>query len=140
MKPWFDWVSMPEPFNWMTNQPNLQLDITAATIFGQRYAIWVAQLFLWEAWCEAIVKLCEVANLDEGLSCPADYATGMANPATCYALSLWQTLSRHEAALLGWATLPLDDQPCTWCGQDYNSPTMVLCNWCNHCYHRDYAV
>ena len=44
---------------------------------------------------------------------------------------------RREAALLGWATPPLDDQPCTWCGQDYDSPSMILCDQCNHCYHKD---
>ena len=51
---------------------------------------------------------------------------GMADWVTCCALSLWQTFGGHEAALLGWATPPLDDQPCTWCGQDYDSPTMIL--------------
>ena len=35
MKPWLDWSSMPEPFNWMTNQPNLQLDFTIAIVFKQ---------------------------------------------------------------------------------------------------------
>ena len=62
---------------------------------------------------------------------------GMVNLVTCCALSLQRTLGGREAALLGWAMPPLDEQPCTWCGQDYDSPFMVLCNWCNHCYHRD---
>ena len=30
--------SLPELFNWMTDQPNLQPDITVASVFGQRYA------------------------------------------------------------------------------------------------------
>ena len=34
----------------------------------------------------------------------------MANPVTYSALSLWWTFGRCEAALLGWAMLPLDDQ------------------------------
>ena len=51
---------------------------------------------------------------------------GVANLVTYYALSLQKTLSGHEAALLGWATLLLDDQPCMWCGQDYDSPFMIL--------------
>ena len=72
MKPWLDWASLPKPFNWMTNQPNPQLDITVATVFGQRYAIRVAQLYLWEAQCKAMAWLCKVANMDEGLPCPAD--------------------------------------------------------------------
>ena len=45
MKQWLDWVGLPELFNWMTNQPDPQLDITAAAVFEQRYAIRVAQLF-----------------------------------------------------------------------------------------------
>ena len=53
---------------------------------------------------------------------------GMTDPVTCCALSLGQTLGGREAALLGWATSPLDDQPCTWFGQDYDSPSMILCN------------
>ena len=54
MKPWLDWASLPELFYWMTNQPNPQLNITIATVFAQRYAIRVAQLYFWEAWCEAM--------------------------------------------------------------------------------------
>ena len=49
MKPQLDWASLPEPFNWMTNQPNQQLDVTVATVFRQMYAIRVVQLYLWEA-------------------------------------------------------------------------------------------
>ena len=48
----------------MTNQPYLQLDITVAAIFGQRCTVRVVQLFWWEAWFEAMVWLCKVANLD----------------------------------------------------------------------------
>ena len=72
IKPWLDWASLPELFDWMTNQPNLQPDITVASVFGHRYAISVAQLSLWEAWRKAAVRLCEVASLDKGLPCPAD--------------------------------------------------------------------
>ena len=39
MKPWLDWASLPKPFNWMANQPDPQLDVTVATVFGPRYAI-----------------------------------------------------------------------------------------------------
>ena len=42
MKLRLDWVSLPEPFDWMANQYNPQLNIIVATIFGQRYAIRVA--------------------------------------------------------------------------------------------------
>ena len=55
MKLWLDWVSLPELFGWTTNQPDLQKDITIATVFGQRYAVRVVQLYLWEAWYEAMV-------------------------------------------------------------------------------------
>ena len=34
---------------------------------------------------------------------------GPAGFVTFSALSLWQTFGGHEAALLGWATLPLDN-------------------------------
>ena len=37
MKPWLDWASLPELFDWMIKQPNLQPVITVASIFGQRY-------------------------------------------------------------------------------------------------------
>ena len=56
----------------MSDQPNPQPDVTVASVFWQRYAIRVAQLCLWEAWCKAVVQLCEVANMDKGLPCPAD--------------------------------------------------------------------
>ena len=36
----------------------------------------------------------------------------MADPVNCFALSLQRTFGGREAALLGWAMLPLDDQPC----------------------------
>ena len=65
---------------------------------------------------------------------------GMAYQVTCCALSLQRTFGGCEAALLGWAMPPLDDQPCTWCGQDHDSPSMILCNQCNHCYHKDCAT
>ena len=41
-----DWAKLPEPFNWMTNQPNPQLDVTVVTVFRQRYAIRVTELYL----------------------------------------------------------------------------------------------
>ena len=31
IKPWLDWASLPKPFNWMNNQPDLQLDIIIAS-------------------------------------------------------------------------------------------------------------
>ena len=43
MKPRLDWVDLPEPFDWKNDQPNLQLDVSVASIFGHRYAVWVAQ-------------------------------------------------------------------------------------------------
>ena len=67
-----DWARLPEPFDWITNQPNPQPDVTVASVFGQRYAIRVAQLYLWEAWCKAAAWLCRVADLDKGLPCPVD--------------------------------------------------------------------
>ena len=70
MKPWLDWACLPKPFDWMNNQPNLQPDITVATIFGQRYAVRPPQSCLWEAQRKAAVQLCEVANMDKGLPCP----------------------------------------------------------------------
>ena len=66
MKLWLDWASLPELFDWTTNQPDPQPDITAATVFGQRYAIRVAQSCLWEAQCETTVWFCEVSNMDQG--------------------------------------------------------------------------
>ena len=36
----------------------------------------------------------------------------MANLVTCSALRLWWTFGGHEATLLGWATLLLDNWPC----------------------------
>ena len=51
MKQQLDWASLPEPFNWMTNQPDQQPDITVAIVFGQRHAVRVAQLCLREAQC-----------------------------------------------------------------------------------------
>ena len=79
MKLQLDWASLPEPFNWMTNQPDLQPDITLASVFGQRYAVRVVQLCLLEAWCKAAAWLCEVSNMDGGLPCSADQAMGVAN-------------------------------------------------------------
>ena len=34
-----DWASLPELFDWMTNQPDPQQDITVASVFMQRYAV-----------------------------------------------------------------------------------------------------
>ena len=72
MKPWLDWASLPEPFNWMANQPDPQPDVTVASVLGHRYAIRVAQLCLWETLHEAMVWVCKVANMDVGLPCPED--------------------------------------------------------------------
>ena len=72
MKPQLDWVSLPELFNWTTNQPNPQPYITVAAVFRQRYTIRVVQLFLWEAQHKATVQLCEAANMGQGLTYPAD--------------------------------------------------------------------
>ena len=63
MKPKLDWVSLPKLFDWKNNQSDLQLDITVAAVFRQRYAIRVAQSYMWEAWCKAAAWLCEVANV-----------------------------------------------------------------------------
>ena len=55
MKPWLNWESLPELFDWKTNQPDPQLDISIAAIFRQRYAIRVVQFYLWrlsrKPWC-----------------------------------------------------------------------------------------
>ena len=72
MKLQLDWVSLPELFDWTTNQPDPWPDITVATVFGQRCTVRVAQSFLWEARCKAVARLCEVANMDQGLPCPVD--------------------------------------------------------------------
>ena len=72
MKPQLDWASLPEPFSWITNQPDPQLDVTVATVFEHRYTIRVVQLYLWEAQCKAMAWFCKVANMDEGLPYPAD--------------------------------------------------------------------
>ena len=79
IKPWLDWASLPKPFEWMSNQPDPQPDTTVAPVFGQSYTARVAQLSLWEARCKAVARLCEVAKLNEGLLCPADYTMGMAD-------------------------------------------------------------
>ena len=72
VKLWLAWADLPKPYNWMTNQPDPQPDVTVASVFGQRYAIRVAQLCLWEAHHKAAVWLCMVANMDKGLPSPAD--------------------------------------------------------------------
>ena len=72
MKLQLDWASLPKLLNWTTNQPNPQLNITVAIVFRQRYAVRVAQLYLWESRHEAMVQLCEVASMEQGLPCPAD--------------------------------------------------------------------
>ena len=43
MKLWLDWADLPELFNWKNDQPDPQPDITVASIFRHRYAVWVAQ-------------------------------------------------------------------------------------------------
>ena len=65
IKSWLDWVSLPKPFNWTTNQPNLQPDVTVASIFGQRYAVRVAQSYLWEVRCKAAVQLARLLKWTE---------------------------------------------------------------------------
>ena len=46
IKLWLDWASLPKLFDWMTNQPNPQPDVTVASVSRQRYAIRVVQLSL----------------------------------------------------------------------------------------------
>ena len=72
IKPQLNWASLPKPLDWMSNRPDPQPDVTVASLFGQRYTVRVVQLSLWEARRKAAVRLCEVANLDEGLPCSAD--------------------------------------------------------------------
>ena len=72
MKPQLDWARLPKLFDWRSNQSDPQPDITVAAIFGQMYAIRVAQLYMWEALCEAVAWLCKVANVDNGFACLAD--------------------------------------------------------------------
>ena len=72
IKSWLDWADLPEPFNWIYNQPTPQPGITVVSGFGQKYAVRVAQLQLWDAQCKAVARLCKVVNLDEGLHCPVD--------------------------------------------------------------------
>ena len=43
VKPRLDWADLPEPFDWKNVQPDPQLDVTVASIFGHRYAVRVAQ-------------------------------------------------------------------------------------------------
>ena len=43
VKQWLDWADLPKPFNWKNEQPNPQPDVTVASIFRHRYAIWVVQ-------------------------------------------------------------------------------------------------
>ena len=42
MKPRLDWADLPKPFNWKNDQPDLQPDVTVASIFRHRYAVRVA--------------------------------------------------------------------------------------------------
>ena len=72
MKPWLDWASLPKLLDWKTNQSDLQLDIMVAAVFSQRYTLRVAKLYMWEAQCEAVAWLHEVANVDWGLACLVD--------------------------------------------------------------------
>ena len=72
-----------------------------AAVFGHRYTTRVAQFQMWEALSVAMVRLYEVANVNQGLACLADKATGMANLVAYCTLSLWQTLGRHKAGLPG---------------------------------------
>ena len=52
---------------------------------------------------------------------------GAANPVTCSALRLWRTFGGHEAALLGWAMPPLDDQP-------FGGREAALLGWATRCH------
>ena len=66
---------------------------------------------------------------------------GIANRVTCCALSLQcRPLVGVKLPCLDGPLPLLDDQPCTWCGQDHDSPSMILCDQCNHCYHKDCAA
>ena len=31
---------------------------------------------------------------------------------------------------------PRDERPCTWCGEEDRQGDMILCDYCNACYHR----
>ena len=44
IKPRLDWADLPKLFDWTTNQPDPQPDITVASVFGQRYTVRVLQL------------------------------------------------------------------------------------------------
>ena len=48
LKPRLDWLSLPKPFNWMTNQPDLQLDVTAVSLesFYARFQVKMGQKYL----------------------------------------------------------------------------------------------
>ena len=78
MKPQLDWASLPKPFNWKTNQPDPQPDITVATVFGQRYAASGLHSYI----CGKLgakpysMQLCKVANMDQGLACPSRLGHG----------------------------------------------------------------
>ena len=72
MKPWLDWASLTKPLNWTSSLSDLQLDITVAAVFGQRYAVRVAQSYVWEALCKAVMQLRKVTNMDQGLAYLAD--------------------------------------------------------------------
>ena len=120
MKPWLDWAILLKLSNWMTNQPDLQPDITVATVFGQRYTVRVVQLYLWEAQCKATVWLCEYGNIDwEG------YLVQQTRP--------WVRLTRSPVVplvcsrpLVG-VKLPCLDGPCChWMnGHIYDAGTMI---------------
>ena len=66
MKPQLDWARLPKLFDWRTNQPDPQPDITVAASLWAKVRHQGCQLFLWEAQCEAMAWLCKVANVDQG--------------------------------------------------------------------------
>ena len=131
-KPWLAWVGLLELFDWKLYQPNYSLDITVAAVFRQKYAVRVAQSQLCSAWCNAVAWLQKVANINLWSVGLADWAISTDDPVAYYTLSLHMTLGMHETILPGCLELPVDDQLCTWYGQDYNLPSIILSNWCNH--------
>ena len=73
IKPQLDWASLPKPFE-LDDQPAQPTarHHCSFSLWAEVCTIRVVQLSLWEAQCKAAGVLCEVANLDEGLPCPAD--------------------------------------------------------------------
>ena len=72
MKPQLDWARLPKLLDRTSNWSDPQLDISVVAVFQQRYAIRIAQSYIWEAWCKAMVQLQEVANMGQGSACLAD--------------------------------------------------------------------